>query len=176
MIRKADERDASVLAAVSMEVWLNTYLREGLTPLFADYALSEFTTRKFRGIINDPNHAIWVSECATGIDGFVLASSVAKPPLETCSSLEIMTLYVRPRQQTLGRGTILLRRALQHFRANGGESAWLKVNAENSRAIAFYHRHHFNNVGSTYFEISNQAFENFVMKIDLSQSADFYAP
>ena len=171
MIRKADARDASVLAAVGMEVWLTTYLREGVTPLFADYALAEFTTQTSLEAMADPNRAIWVSECASGIDGYVMVSSNAKPPVDACSSLEIMTLYVRPNQQALGRGKLLLKRALDHFTANGGESAWLKVNAENSRAIAFYHRLHFRNVGSTWFEISDQAFENFVMQIDLSPSA-----
>lgn len=35
MIRKAEERDASSLAAVSIEVWVNTYLRDGVSPEFA---------------------------------------------------------------------------------------------------------------------------------------------
>jgi diamine N-acetyltransferase len=38
MIRKAEEQDASSLAAVGIEVWLNTYLREGGSSFFADYA------------------------------------------------------------------------------------------------------------------------------------------
>ena len=58
MIRKAEERDASSLAAVGIEVWLNTYLREGVSPFFADYVLSEFTAQKFRDSIGDPSLAI----------------------------------------------------------------------------------------------------------------------
>ena len=71
MIRKAEERDASPLAAVSIEVWLNTYVRDGVSPLFADYVLSEFTAERFRNSIVDPNLAIWISESRGGIDGFV---------------------------------------------------------------------------------------------------------
>jgi diamine N-acetyltransferase len=80
MIRKAEERDASSLAALSVEVWLNTYLREGVSSLFADYVLSEFTAAKFRESIYDPNLAIWVSENRIGIDGFVRLCSTATPP------------------------------------------------------------------------------------------------
>ena len=40
MIRRAEERDASSLAAVSIEVWVNTYLRDGVSPVFADYVLA----------------------------------------------------------------------------------------------------------------------------------------
>ena len=167
MIREAQERDSSCLAAVSIEVFLHTYLRDGVSQLFADYVLSEFTTQKFRNAIDDSNIAIWVSENGIGIDGFVTVSSTATPPLADCSTLEIMTLYVRPGHQSSGIGFALLRRALEHCSGIGGESAWLKVNAENDRAIDFYLRSGFKKIGSTYFRIADQAYENYVMKIDL---------
>lgn len=47
MIRKAEERDVSSLAAVSIEVWVNTYLRDGVSSLFAEYVLAEFTAQSF---------------------------------------------------------------------------------------------------------------------------------
>jgi ribosomal protein S18 acetylase RimI-like enzyme len=172
MIRKAEERDASSLAAVGIEVWLSTYLRDGVSPLFADYVLSEFTAQKFRNSISDPSLAIWVSENRQGIDGFVTVCSTATPPLANCSSLEITTLYVQPRHQSSGRGVALLQHALDHCRSMGGESVWLKVNAENSRAIGFYLRHGFNKIGSTDFVIGDNAYENFVMEAGLRRPVD----
>jgi len=172
MIRKAEERDASSLAAVSIEVWVNTYLRDGVSPLFADYVLAEFTAQRFRNAIGDPDLAIFVSENRTGIDGFVKVCSTAAPPLAGCSPLEITTLYVQPRHQSAGRGGALLRHALDHCRRIGGESAWLKVEAENRRAIDFYLRHDFTRIGSTDFVIADQAYENYVMRADLRNSLD----
>ena len=128
MIRRAEERDASSLAAVGIEVWVNTYLSDGVSVLFADYVLAEFTAQKFRNAIGDPGLAIWVSENRTGIDGFVTFCSTAAPPLADCSALEITTLYVQPRHQAGGKGGALLRHAvaLQEHRRN----AWLTVEAE----------------------------------------------
>src|SRR5687768_15849656 len=100
MIRKVEERDASSLAALSIEVWLNTYLRDGVSPLVADYVLAEFTAQKFRNSAGDPNLAIWVSENRMGIDGYVTVCSAAPPPLPNCSPLEVTTLYVQPRHQS----------------------------------------------------------------------------
>ena len=171
MIREAEERDASGLAAVSIEVWLTTYVRDGVSPLFADYVLSEFTAQNFRTAIGDPNVAIWVSENGIGLDGFVTVCSRATLPLADCSALEITTLYVRPTCQSGGTGAALLRRALAYCSELRAENAWLKVSAENSRAITFYQRHGFNKIGATNFEIGDQAYENFVMKIDLRQPA-----
>jgi len=172
MIRRAEERDASSLAAVSVEVWLNTYLREGVSSFFADYVLSEFTAQTFRDLMSDPNTAIWVSDNRMGIDGFVAVCSMAKVPPPECSLFEITTLYVQPRHQASGRGVALLQHALDHCRKTGGESVWLKVNAENSRAIDFYLRHGFSKIGSTDFVIGSRAYENFVMKRDLLRPAD----
>jgi diamine N-acetyltransferase len=172
MIRRAEERDASSLAAVGIEVWLNTYLRDGVSPLFADYVLSVFTAQKFRNSIGDPDLAIWVSENRTGIDGFVTVCSTAAPPLPGCSPLEITTLYVQPRHQAGGRGGALLRHALDHCRNIGGENAWLKVEAKNRRAIDFYLRHGFTRIGSTDFVIGDQAYENHVMRTNLRHPVD----
>jgi ribosomal protein S18 acetylase RimI-like enzyme len=172
MIRKAEERDASSLAAVSIEVWVNTYLRDGVSPLFADYVLAEFTAQKFHNAIRNPDLAIWVSENRTGIDGFVKVCSTATCPLPGCSPLEIMTLYVQPRHQSGGRGGALLRHALDHCRRLGAESAWLKVEAENRRAIDFYVRHGFTRIGSTDFVIADQAYENYVMRTNLPHRVD----
>jgi diamine N-acetyltransferase len=172
MIRRAEERDASSLAAVSIEVWVNTYLRDGVSPLFADFVLAEFKAQKFRSSIGDPGLAIWVSENRAGIDGFVTVCSTAAPPQAGCSPLEITTLYVQPRHQAGGRGGALLRHALDHCRSIGGESAWLKVEAKNRRAIDFYLRHGFTRIGSTDFVIADQAYENYVMRTDLRKSLD----
>jgi ribosomal protein S18 acetylase RimI-like enzyme len=172
MIRKAEERDASSLAAVGIEVWLNTYLREGVSPLFADYALSEFTAQKFRDAIGNANLAIWVSENRIGIDGFATVCSAAVPLLVGCSTLEITTLYVQPRHQSSGRGVALLQCALDHCRSIGGERVWLKVNAENSRAIDFYLRHGFKKIGSTHFVIADGSYENFIMEANIQRPVD----
>ena len=172
MIRKAEERDASSLAAVSIEVWLNTYLREGVSAFFADYVLAEFTTQKFRSSLSDPNLSIWVSENRVGIDGFVTVCSTSNLPLDNCSPLEISTLYVQPRHQSSGIGVALLQSALNHFRSIGGERVWLKVNTENRRAIDFYLRHGFKKIGSTHFRIADSAYENFVMEAEIPRLAD----
>ncbi|WP_249150221.1 GNAT family N-acetyltransferase [Bradyrhizobium sp. JYMT SZCCT0180] len=127
----------------------------------------EFTAQNFRDAIGDSAKAIWVSENAAGIDGFVTVCSSATPPLADCSPLEIATLYVRPRQQSGGRGAALLQCALEHCRDLGGESVWLTVNARNSRAIGFYLKHGFNKIGTTQFRIGDQAYENNVMNIDV---------
>lgn len=67
MIRPAIIEDASSLAAISLEVWLNTYIRDGVNAFFADYALEAFTTARLADILSQENESIWVSQNKVGI-------------------------------------------------------------------------------------------------------------
>lgn len=76
-------------------------------------------------------------------------------------------LYVQPRHQGQGKGSALLSACLQQLAAQGGESAWLTVNAENSNALAFYRRHGFADDGQAFFVLDGQFYENRILMISL---------
>ena len=156
-IRAAEITDASSLAAISVEVWLGTYLREGVNAFFADYVLEEFTTAKFETILSDPSEAIWVSENMTGIDGFMRVTNGKAAPVAGCSDVELTTLYVQGRHQGKGIGLALLKQALTLG------DLWLTTNAENEPAIAFYLAQGFAIVGEAHFKIQNEAYLNHVI-------------
>ncbi len=168
MIRPAVADDASSLAAVATEVWLNTYMRNGVSAFFAEYALEQFTKARFEEVLSQPNCAIWVSQNSVGIDGFVRISKEVEPPLDECSDLEISTLYVQPRHQGSGTGGQLLATALQFAGSTGRPNVWLAVNAENTRATEFYLRKGFAKIGETKFQIENEPYPNYVLRLNLN--------
>lgn len=159
--------DASSLAAIAIEVWTGTYLKNGVNGFFADYVLSEFTTAKFEALINDPRHLIVVCEDAGGITGFIRVAPDSPAPVPGCADVEITTLYVQPRHHGQGIGKKLLNLAAQHCRDEGIAGLWLATNAENTPAIAFYLRYGFAQVGETHFTIADQAYPNNVYAITL---------
>lgn len=163
-LREATLVDASVLAAISLEVWFGTYIRKGVTPFFAEYALSEFSAEKFRLLLQDPNEYFIVSCNAEGIDGFVRVRSPSQAPVAQCSDFEICTLYVQPRHHGKGIGKALLREAIGYAQHLGSPSVWLTVNTENASAIAFYYSQGFERVGETFFRIVDQAYPNEVLR------------
>lgn len=159
-LRHARVSDASSLAAISIEVWIGTYLKQGVNAFFADYALEAFTTAKTQAIISDPAQFILVSENAQGIDGYIRLSCGSNAPVEGCSDIEISTFYVQPRHRGKGIGKRLLHAALDHCRQQGVASVWLSTNAENMPAIAFYISQGFKEVGQTHFRIRNEGYLN----------------
>jgi ribosomal protein S18 acetylase RimI-like enzyme len=168
-IRRARTEDAPCLAALSIEVWLGTYIRKGITPMFADYVLAEFTAHRFLTILDDADEQIFVSDNMEGIDGYVRVSHGRASGAEACCDTEIATLYVQPRHQGRKIGKRLLAEALGHCVSLGATRPWLMVNSENSQAIGFYQSQGFALVGQTHFRIEDNAYLNEILAIDLGR-------
>lgn len=162
-IRKASKDDASSLAALSIEVWIGTYLRNGVSIFFADYALSTFTIQIFEAFIADENEIILVSHNSDGIDGFVRVTLESPAPVENGPGTEIATLYVQPRHKGKGIGKRLLDEVFRLCVERQCDGVWLAVNSENQDAIAFYERLGFTREGQTTFRIGDQSYANAVM-------------
>ena len=160
--------DASSLAALSIEVWLGTYLKHGINGFFADYVLHEFTAAKMGSLISDPKQIIYVSENRDGIDGFIRVTPGTPDPVAGASNTEISTFYVQPRHHGTGIGKQLLQTALNHCKGQKIGSVWLATNAENSPAIGFYLANGFTNIGETHFVIDDQQYLNNVYARQLS--------
>lgn len=167
MIRSATASDATSLAALSIEVWLGTYIREGINGFFADHALREFTPDRLGSRLQEPRRTILVSQNVVGIDGMIELVAGASAPVAGCSDVEIATLYVQPRHQGAGKGIALLEAGLAHARSSGHAGVWLAVNAQNTAAVTFYERHDFQHAGETHYEIEDQRYLNYVMRRDI---------
>ncbi len=167
-IRPATASDAASLAALSTEVWLGTYLRNGINTFFADYVLGTFTKPNLAARIANPDEFIAVAEGEDGIIGFVGISTSKPAPVSGISGPEISTLYVRPRHHGAGHGRNLLHTGLHHCRTLGARTVWFTTNSENTPAIAFYQSHGFGHVGTTHFRIQDQAYPNHVLARNLA--------
>ena len=162
-IRQAKNSDAAAIAVLSTEVWINTYLRNGINETFANYALKEFTKEKFEMVLMSTNETILVSENSNGIDGFIRLSTDKTCTSISASPCEITTLYVQPRHQSKHVGLHLLKAGIEHCLEQGHAQPWLAVNTENERAVKFYLRNGFIKDGQTYFEIEDGKYLNEIL-------------
>ena len=167
-IRDATVADASSIAAISIEVWIGTYLRRGVSDFFADFALDTFTKAKTESLITDQEAFTLVSENVDGIDGFIRVVTGQEAPVAECSTTEIATFYVQPRHHGKGVGRTLLEAALARCREVDTTSVWLATNAENAPAISVYLNYGFVEVGQTHFQIEDQVYLNNVYRLTLT--------
>lgn len=159
-LRPALLSDASSLAALSIEVWVATYLRDGVSGFFADYVLETYTSTYFKTLLSHKDETIVVSQNTNGIDGFIRLSQNRPAPVQGCGTLEISSLYVQPRHHGRGIGRALLQAGIAHSRTIGASDLWLTTNAQNSPAIRFYLANGFAHVGETPFFIQEEPFLN----------------
>lgn len=162
--REASAGDAVNLAALTLQVWLHTYARQGLRNALSDYVLSEFTADKFRQSLADARQAFIVCEQDAHLVGYVRLNFSAPCPVDDRLRGEIATLYVQTHFLRRGIGTQLLQRALDAFRGRGAEAVWLSVHHENAAAIGFYAGNDFVRSGSVDFELDGERHENFVLR------------
>ena len=182
-LRPARVEDATSLAALSIEVWLGTYLRRGVNAFFADYVFAELTPSRFETLLQTQSETFILSQNTDGLDGFIRLSQGKPPPTGLTptgltlpdtgpgSEVEIATLYVQPRHQGRGLGQALLKAGLQFSRDLGAPYPWLTTNAENTPAIGFYQRMGFQITGRTQFSIQDQSYPNEVLTYRPSQIA-----
>jgi ribosomal protein S18 acetylase RimI-like enzyme len=162
-IRSAQLCDASRVAILAAQVWLDTYATDGITDEIAQYVLSELTVEKFSASLGEPETSLLVAEYGQCLVGFAAIKFGASCPSVAGSLVELQTLYVQEHFIGHGIGRSLLQAAEASARERSASQLWLTVNAKNARAIAFYARQRYSKVGTTYFVLGEGRHENHVL-------------
>ncbi|MBZ5796053.1 GNAT family N-acetyltransferase [Burkholderia contaminans] len=160
-IRTARQEDAARIAVLGAHVWVHTYAAAGVSEVIAQYVLTTFTTERILTLVNDPDTVLLVAEADGNLAGYIvirLGAQLADVPVE------IETLYVQASFSGCGIGSALLNHAsgIAEERT-GSRSFWLSVNAQNAKAISFYHSRGMTQEGITYFELGGIQHENKIM-------------
>lgn len=158
MIREAQESDAINLAALSIQVWLHTYARQGIRRELSEFVITSFTDDYFKTIINETSHRILVYTQEDHLVGYVMVNleSLWK---DASNGYEIDKLYVQEHFQRKGIGRCLLLEAKKRY----GQPFWLSTWSKNENGIGFYKHFGFIDIGHTYFKLDNELHENRVL-------------
>ena len=77
--------------------------------------------------------------------------------------IELKRIYLLSRFQGNGRGNLLMEAALHAARAMGKQRILLGVYAKNAKALAFYRKHGFVQVGTRTFQVGASVFHDLVL-------------
>ncbi|QLG88797.1 GNAT family N-acetyltransferase [Chitinibacter bivalviorum] len=152
-IRRAESKDAPILAVLAIQVWLDTYTK-GVTGSHAEYVLAEFTPERMLTLIAE--NTVWVAACDETLLGF----AVLNEQQTSEHGAELSTLYVQSRMQKKGVGHALfaaVRAQCPKF--------WVSAYHANHNAIAFYLRQGMQQVGICDFMLGKERHENMVFAI-----------
>jgi diamine N-acetyltransferase len=160
-LRPARPADAPRLGVLSTQVFLDTYAMHGIGAALADEVLAQHSVAVYAALLADPAVTILVAECAGRLVGFAQVRNGAGHALvpETAAS-ELDRLYVHERFTGRGVGRDLLRHAEKAAAARGADTLWLTAWEGNARALGFYPRRGYANLGMTIYSFGGDDFPN----------------
>lgn len=162
-IRRANITDALNLSVLKKQVFISTYAINGIRKDFSEYINTEFTVNNIENAINDKNNIILIAES----DGFMVGCAeinlLSNCPETKDNSPELTILYVFEYCKEKGAGYSLISKTENLVKAKGFLGLWLTVYHLNENAISFYKRQNYKIIGSTFFEMSGNKYENKIM-------------
>lgn len=162
-IEIATEGDAAELAAFAERTFRDTYAAEN-TPADIDaYVGEHFDAELQRAEIADPTQRVVVVRQDGAMIGYAHLREARIPAPVIGRAVEISRFYVALPWQGKGVAHALMPAALDDARRMGAELVWLGVWERNARAIAFYRRHEFAEVGMQTFTMGSDVQHDLVM-------------
>jgi ribosomal protein S18 acetylase RimI-like enzyme len=151
-VRRATVADAAELAAFGARVFAATFAKDNTADDMAMFLGANYSPERQAREIENPHTTTLLA-----IDGDTLvafAQLIASKPPEIVSgdaAVEIARFYVDPAQHGRGIAQTLMDAVLDHARVAGRRTVWLGVWERNPRAIRFYGKYGFTDVGAQPF-------------------------
>ena len=155
-LRLGTPNDAPALAAAATAFFRDTFGAANRPEDLDAYLAGAFTETRLRAELADTGTRVWLAVDEPGnVVGYVHVRLGASPPADSSApsgrSAEIARLYADRHWHGRGLGAALMDAAVATAAEWGGELLWLGVWEHNPRAIAFYAKHGFVDIGEQEF-------------------------
>lgn len=163
-LRHAAAADAARLTRFAQSAFMDTFGPDNTPEDMAAYVGEAFSEAAQRAEIADPRVTVLIAEQQGDLAGYaMLRDGDAPAPVRAAldgdavasptRAIEIVRLYAGQRWLGAGIGPALMQRCLDEAAARGRQVVWLGVWERNARAIAFYRRWGFADVGAQSFRL-----------------------
>jgi len=157
-IRRASPADVDAFSAFGRRVAIETFAAQNDPGDFAMYLAETFGPPQQAAEIADQAGTVLLAEAAGELAGYVYLRAVPAPEcVEGQHPVEIARLYVSAVWHGRGVARALMAAAAEEAHRRGARTLWLGVWERNPRAIAFYAKCGFRDVGSHVFMIGTDA-------------------
>jgi ribosomal protein S18 acetylase RimI-like enzyme len=163
-IRRAAAADNVLLAEVGAETFSDTFAAENSPENMAAYLAQSFGPAIQGRELADPRSRFLIIEAGGSAAGYArLVFGPAPDAVEARKPVEIVRFYARKGWIGRGIGSRLMRACLREGEREGCDVVWLDVWERNPRAIAFYRKWDFREVGTQVFRLGEDLQRDLLM-------------
>jgi diamine N-acetyltransferase len=156
-IRRADATDAARVAAFAARTFRETFGQDNSVEDMSLYLESAYSVEKQTAELSSPDILTLLAEQHGATIGFAMLRR--NGPMPACVTMpdpiELWRFYVDRAWHGRGVAPVLMDAVLDAARSLGSRSIWLGVWEQNARAIAFYTKHAFVDVGTHEFMVGS---------------------
>ena len=155
-IRYATPADSALLAEIGAQTFSDTFAALNTPENMAAYLSASFSQHKQAQELADPTSRFLIAESDDATVGYARLR-LCRAPSEVVAvrPMEIARLYARKESIGQGVGARLMQACLDEARLNNCDVTWLDVWEHNPRAIAFYRKWGFEQVGTQPFQLGD---------------------
>lgn len=166
LIRRATPLDAPTLAAFAGRMFRSTYGDAIPAADMEAHVREDLSEATFRRFLDRPDMGVILSEDETGPAGY--AHMECRPCVVDPGpgDVDLCRFYVDVPLHGTGLAGRQLQAVLDWVRVEGHQRLWLQAWEANPRALAFYRKHGFREVGCTTFTVGTQVYRDLVLVHD----------
>jgi ribosomal protein S18 acetylase RimI-like enzyme len=168
VIRRCTPADIPALSLIGAATFLESFagILEGANIL--EHCARKHSERSYRVALKAPEAAAWVAELKGAPVGYALVTPPSELPVPLDpGDLELKRIYLLSRFHGSGTAVHLMKQAMEFAHAAGAKRFLLGVYAQNARAIAFYRRQGFTEVGTRTFHIGSGTYHDLILAAQL---------
>ena len=160
--------DIDILRELSLKTYYETFAHLNTPEDMAAYLEDAFNVERLTKELNDPNSSFFLLYADDSLAGYLkLNEAPSQTDINDPLSLEIERIYVSSEFQGTGLGRYLMEQAITIATERNKKYAWLGVWEKNEKAICFYKKNGFYEIGTHTFVMGEDVQSDYVMRKDL---------
>ncbi|MHB8838698.1 MAG: GNAT family N-acetyltransferase [Gemmatimonadaceae bacterium] len=168
ILRRATRADHATYAELARRTFIETYRDSHDASVLARHVAATLSDERVRADLEEEGRTVLAATVGPEWVAYaVLANSSPPPEVPGDRPLEIARFYVASAWHGRGVAAPLMDAVLAEARQQGGDAAWLCAWEHNARALRFYSRQGFEQVGRTTYVFDGQPEDDYLLAVAL---------
>lgn len=167
-IRYGNINDAKMLSELGAKTFYDAFAKDNTPENMAVYLKNTFSPEIQLAELSNPNNIFLIADYESHAIGYAqLILDSKEENLTGIKPLEIRQIYASQEYIGKGVGKALMQATIHEAEQRGCDSVWLGVWEKNPRAIEFYKKWGFKEVGTHIFTVGDDPQQDYVMELEL---------